>query len=813
MYAYGVLAEGTGSGPLGPILYNRNAVDPKTGKPDPRALLRGSRDEDMATGSIVQLWRRQCQAAPDRNAVGFRKLLKVHMEADPKDTSESPKKFEKLELANEVTFWNAREHFMRVRAIACALKEEKMFSAHDNKVVIYAETQADWLCSALAAMSQNVPIVTVYASLGADGAGFALQQTQANVALVDLKLAKILKKILMEQDKSGDQVSFLQNVIFIGSRAQADADTLAFFEGREKQQPASSTFRVHFLDSLVAKYNHDDGSNTFLQDSSWIVSTTKASDPAVIMYTSGTTSAPKGVVLSHGNLAALLNSTEPILKTAPNVPSDGTYLAYLPLAHVMELATETTALVNGLSVVYGSPHTINDSGVKLKVPESKGDLSVVRPHIMLFVPAVLDKLYAGLNTIFEQRGGMAKYLYLGALKSGKRRLHRSYATKAGDGLVDPLVGANCFYESLLMKKIRARLGGRLCATVAASAPVSKEQLEFFQTILGCPMRQAYGLTETCGASCVVDWRDNTPGMVGPPTKKTVVRLLDWEEGNYRNSDVRDPKIAVPRGEILIGGPQVCQGYFVPGRSLDSESLRQEERKAVSSSKNDDKKNVGANEAAPSTAASSTVGSPTKVDDEDEEKVAEELAEKVVAELATSLSLTEADLEMVGKNRAEFFDKDGFRWFHTGDIGCVTPSGCVKIIDRKKDLWKGPQGEYVALTKVESACKLSPLIEMCMCYGLQGGQYPVLMVVPNKKNLMAQQATTISLEQQEATILASIVAECKKAGLVAFEIPKKVGICEGAWTPENGLLTAAMKIKRPVIAQEYKSLIDRLYAEA
>jgi long-chain acyl-CoA synthetase len=61
----------------------------------------------------------------------------------------------------------------------------------------------------------------------------------------------------------------------------------------------------------------------------------------------------------------------------------------------------------------------------------------------------------------------------------------------------------------------------------------------------------------------------------------------------------------------------------------------------------------------------------------------------------------------------------YRWFRTGDIGQITKDGTLMIIDRKKDLWKGPQGEYVSLAKVESVMKLNPLVDMCMCYGATG----------------------------------------------------------------------------------------------
>ena len=152
-----------------------------------------------------------------------------------------------------------------------------------------------------------------------------------------------------------------------------------------------------------------------------------------------------------------------------------------------------------------------------------------------------------------------------------------------------------------------------------------------------------------------------------------------------------------------------------------------------------------------------------------------------------------------------------------------------IIDRKKDLWKGPQGEYVALTKVESAMKLNILCDMPMCYGKTGGKWPVALICPNERALR-EIAEKLGEEKcgglkhddenfdnvcqnkaVRAEALKSIQKTCKEQKLVAFEIPQRVGFCADPWTPENEMLTAAMKLKRPAIVRRYKELVDEMYA--
>merc|ERR1712050_617831 len=93
-----------------------------------------------------------------------------------------------------------------------------------------------------------------------------------------------------------------------------------------------------------------------------------------------------------------------------------------------------------------------------------------------------------------------------------------------------------------------------------------------------------------------------------------------------------------------------------------------------------------------------------------------------------------DPDIQKKNSEEFVEIGGIRYFRTGDIGQVAKNGTLQIIDRKKDLWKGPQGEYVSLSKVEAALKLCEYCEMPMCYGKTGGEYPIALICPQKPKI-------------------------------------------------------------------------------
>jgi long-subunit acyl-CoA synthetase (AMP-forming) len=213
-----------------------------------------------------------------------------------------------------------------------------------------------------------------------------------------------------------------------------------------------------------------------------------------------------------------------------------------------------------------------------------------------------------------------------------------------------------------------------------------------------------------------------------------------------NSDKDKAEDGMPRGEVLIGGPCVSEGYYVSGKNPSAELQK--------------------------------------------------------------------------KNAEDWLEVNGERFFRTGDIGQITASGCLQIIDRKKDLWKGPNGEYVALTKVEAALKLCEFVDMPMCYGKTGGEFPIALICPQKPRILALGSElgltgdfeALCMEKQVIDkVLEACKKQCKDQKLVEFEIPKKIALISELWTPENDLLTAAMKLKRPIIATKHKDQIDACYA--
>lgn len=627
----------------------------------------------------------------NHRAVGARPLIKREMEG----------KFEKLTLG-DYQWMTYNEWGARISAFGSGLKEFSGIESGD-RMLIYAETQRDWMTAAFAGWKNNFAVVTAYATLGAEGAKFAINQTKSPVVVADAKLLKVL--LTVQPD-----CPCVKTII-----------TITEVEAETKEKLESSGVKVATFDEIVAM-----GTEKPVPDTP-----PTPDDTAVIMFTSGTTGVPKGVVISHANILATVSGLVPTMEKC-GIGSNDIYCSYLPLAHIMEIVSEINLVSLGACMGYGNPHTLTDTGVKLKAG-TQGDLPLLKPTFVIFAPLVLEKIYNSISVKTASLTGLKKMLFTWGIQSGQNNFENGH------------VGASWFYNTLVFKKIQAMVGGKLRFVITGSAPLDGEVHKFIQTALCAPVRQGYGLTETCAASVVQDIGDNTVSNVGPPLPSVCIKLIDWNE--YKFSDRDDPNIKKPRGEICIGGPTVTQGYLVDPENPDP--------------------------------------------------------------------------AVVAKNKEEFFEEDGIRWFRTGDIGAVSENGTIAIVDRKKDLVKLQQGEYVALSKVEGVVKLVSLVENALCHADPKNKYCTVLVCPmltaleawGKAKGFSEDAEGLCGKEELGKEILAAIGPVAKGKLAKFEIPTKVYVVPPSrtWTPENDLLTAAMKLKRKPIEKAFAAEIEAMYA--
>lgn len=350
-------------------------------------------------------------------------------------------------------------------------------------VLILAETRLEWMLSAQAIFRLGATISTLYTTLGDDGIVHGINETQVTHIVTTFD---IIPKIKNFQHR----IPRVKTIIYV--------------EGRK----APDTTGMEGLNFVPFKFLEETGKSV----KGMKFSPPSANDPAVIMYTSGSTGIPKGVIITHKNVLSTIGG---FFAVAHSLAEKSTYMAYLPLAHVLELAAESFFISIGVSVGFSTPHTMTDKSTAIKKGQS-GDVVILQPTVMAAVPLVLDRIRKGVWDQMESKGPFMKAFFEFVVDYKKFWMKRGFKT--------PIINA------LVCKKIRAMLGGKIKHIVCGSAPLSPDTMEFIRVCLDVVLLQGYGLTETAAGSALMNMSDMSTGRVGPPLSGVKIKLVDWEEG-------------------------------------------------------------------------------------------------------------------------------------------------------------------------------------------------------------------------------------------------------------------------------------------
>ncbi|XP_022148648.1 long chain acyl-CoA synthetase 2 isoform X1 [Momordica charantia] len=549
---------------------------------------------------------------------------------------------------------------------------------------IYGSNCPEWIIAMEACNSQAVTYVPLYDTLGANAVEFIINHAEVSIAFVqESKLASIFSCL----PRCSTQLKTIVSFTNVSSACKEEAEELGV--------SCFSWDEFYQLGSLDCELPSKQKTNI-----------------CTIMYTSGTTGEPKGVILNNSAIMTEVLSVDHLLLLTDKVGTEeDSYFSFLPLAHVYDQIMETYCICKGSSIGFwrGDIRFLLD------------DIQELKPTIFSGVPRVYDRIYTGVLNKVSSGGALRKMLFDYAYNYKLGYLEKGLLQDKAAPLLDKLV----------FEKIKEAFGGRVRLLLSGAAPLPRHVEEFLRVTSCATLSQGYGLTESCGG-CFTSIANvfSMMGTVGVPVTTIEARLESVPDMGY------DALSSTPRGEICLRGSTLFSGYH----------KRQD------------------------------------------------LTEDVLI--------------------------DG--WFHTGDIGEWQPDGSMKIIDRKKNIFKLSQGEYVAVENIENIYSQCPLVTSIWVYGNSFESFLVGVVVPDQKaledwamnhNVTGDFKSLCENLKARKYILDELNSNGQKGQIRGFELLKAIHLEPYPFDMERDLITPTFKLKRPELLKYYKEQIDQLYKEA
>lgn len=570
---------------------------------------------------------------------------------------------------------SSAEWFDRVRHLALGYRDLGIKSG--DRVAIVSESRPEWSLNDLAILSLGAITVPIYPTLPATQIKAILEDSGSRLAIVS-------DHVQLEKVQQIRHLTPTLEAVAVIDPPQSDAKASA---------AVGSVLTCSAIESRGAQALNTDPSAAHEYENGLLAIAPDAL--ATIVYTSGTTGEPKGVMLTHHNILSNVMTVAEILDVGPRDVA----LTFLPLSHAFERMTLYTYLYYGVTVVFAeSSETL------------ARDLRTAKPTLMTGVPRVFEKIHARVLDNVKATSAFRQRLFHWAVDVG---LSHMKATHNGRPVSMPARLKHQMADRLVFQRIRERTGGRLRFLVSGSAPLQPAIAEFFFAV-GLPLLEGYGLTET--SPVVAANRLETPriGTVGQVIPGVEVRIAE-------------------DGEILVRGPNVMLGYY---------------------------------------------------------KRPDETAEVI---------------------------KEG--WLHTGDIGELSLDGYLSITDRKKDLIKTSAGKYIAPQPIEGLMRANPLVSEAVVLA-DRRKFAVMLIVPSFPNLLARLASLGRPEgswealatRDDVVSLYQEIVDGLNRELAQHERIKRIALLPVELSIATGELTPTLKVRRAVIEEKFRTVVDGLYED-
>ncbi len=552
----------------------------------------------------------------------------------------------------------------RVKCFSLGLRDLGLEAG--DKLIVLSENRPEWVISDIANLCLGGITVPIYTSLIPEQIKYIIDDSDAKIVLAsDQGQWQKIETIKSELTKVTSYITCL---------SEAPEGVLTFAQvlerGRKMDKQNPGLFEKMALE-------------------------VKPDAIASIIYTSGTTGPPKGVMLTHSNIFSNVKTCSSIL---PFKDTD-TVLSFLPLSHILERMAMFVYLYNGMSIGFAeSMDTLGEN------------LLEVRPHIMVNVPRVLEKIYAKVIDSVQVSSSLKRKIFFWAVKVGRKYGRKKILNQP---ISKFLQLKRNLANKLVFSKVYAKTGGRVRFFLCGGAPLSKDIGEFFYAI-GLTIIEGYGLTETSPVITANTFENLKFGTVGKPIPEVDVKIDE-------------------DGEILTKGPHVMNGYY--------------------------KKEAASREA---------------------------------------------------------FEGG---WFHSGDIGHFDEEGFLVITDRKKDIIVTSGGKNVAPQPIEGILNLNPYISNALVIG-DSRKFISALVVPNfekleeyaKQNNISFEDHCDLVKKEEIVRFIQEQVDRSAPNLASYEKVKKIALLDKEFEIEKGEITPTLKVKRNIVEEKYRGIIDAMYRE-
>ncbi|MFK7815123.1 MAG: long-chain fatty acid--CoA ligase [Gammaproteobacteria bacterium] len=377
----------------------------------------------------------------------------------------------------------------QVGLIQQAIKQEQLKKG--DRVAIMLRNCPEWVMFDIAAMACGLVTVPLYTNDRANNVAYVIKNAGVKILLIQNQ------RQWRELSEISSITETLQRVISV--------------------EPPASDEQISEIIELKQWLNDDNQTEKFS------ISDVVSDDLATIVYTSGTTGKPKGVMLSHKNI--LMNAYAAL--QCGEFYSDDIFLSFLPLSHTLERTGGCfLPMMANAKVCYAR-----------SVQQLAEDIQTIRPTAFISVPRIYEMIYAKVLAALQQESFIKKMIFKLAQKVGWRQFQ--YKTNVRGWHVSLLLWP--MLDRLVADKIKQRLGGRLRYAIAGGASLNKGIAKFFIS-LGIPVYQGYGMTESSPVISVGRQEDNNPFSIGKPLPGIEVKIIE-------------------NGELCTKSDCVMQGYF------------------------------------------------------------------------------------------------------------------------------------------------------------------------------------------------------------------------------------------------------------